>query len=94
MSDPRERVRVRVSGRVQGVWFRASTQQEARALELVGWVRNLQNGDVELEAQGRPESLEELLSWLRDGPPQARVEGVDVRWVEPVSHETGFEIRR
>jgi acylphosphatase len=94
MSQGDERVRVHVEGRVQGVWFRASTQREAQAFEITGWVQNEPDGSVMLEAQGRPEALEELLSWLRDGPPKAQVNGVDVRWTEPVTGETGFEIRR
>lgn len=87
-----ERVRVRVDGRVQGVWFRASTQREARSHELSGWVRNESDGSVVLEAQGRPEGLEELLSWLRDGPPTARVDDLEVAWVEIVAGESTFAI--
>ena len=89
-----ERVHVRVEGLVQGVWFRASTQREAQSFELTGWVQNEPDGCVTLEAQGRPEGLEELLTWLRDGPTAARVDGLHVSWVEAVTDEGSFEIRR
>lgn len=89
-----ERVWVRVEGLVQGVWFRASTQREAVGLDLTGWVRNEMDGSVMLEAQGRPEGLEELLAWLRDGPPNARVDGLEVRWIEAEPEETTFSVRR
>jgi acylphosphatase len=94
MSQGDERVRVRVDGLVQGVWFRASTQREAQAFEITGWVKNQPDGAVTLEAQGRPEALEELLSWLRNGPPKAQVDEVDVTWTETVAGEVSFEIRR
>jgi len=87
-------VRVRVEGLVQGVWFRASTQREAQSFEITGWVRNEPDGAVLLEAEGRPEALEELLSWLRDGPPQARVDAMDVTWLEPTLNEAGFQVLR
>ena len=92
--QPIERVHVRVEGLVQGVWFRASTQREAQDFELTGWVQNEADGAVTLEAQGRPEALEELLAWLRDGPPAARVDALQVSWIDAMDGEPGFEIRR
>mgnify|MGYP001280067613 CR=1 FL=1 len=89
-----ERVHVRVEGRVQGVWFRASTQREAQDFELTGWVQNEPDGAVTLEAQGRPEALEELLTWLRDGPRAARVDALQVSWIDVMDGERAFEIRR
>lgn len=65
-----------VSGRVQGVFFRAHTQALARRLGLTGWVRNLPDGRVELVACGEAERLAQLEAWLWQGPPHARVEGV------------------
>lgn len=62
-----------VSGRVQGVFFRASTRAEALRLGLSGYARNLADGRVEVFAQGDPEALDVLDSWLRVGPPLARV---------------------
>jgi acylphosphatase len=65
-----------VAGRVQGVWFRASTQREARRLGLTGWVRNLPDGRVELMASGPEAPLAELERWLHRGPPAAQVDEV------------------
>jgi acylphosphatase len=68
-----ERVHMVVEGRVQGVWFRGSTEDEARALGLTGWVRNLGDGGVEVVAEGDPVKLEALVNWCRKGPTGARV---------------------
>lgn len=66
-----------VTGRVQGVGFRAFTVSEARALGITGWVRNSPDGhSVEILAQGDPESLDQLLARLKQGPPSARVDGI------------------
>ncbi len=65
-----------VTGRVQGVWFRASTRERALALGLGGWVRNRDDGAVEVQAFGEAEQLRLLLAWLHEGPPAARVDAV------------------
>ncbi len=75
-----------VSGRVQGVFFRASTREVAVALGLDGSARNLVDGRVEVIAQGSPERLQRLAVWLRQGPPAARVEALDER---PCSERPG-----
>ncbi len=77
-------IRCHVSGRVQGVFYRASTRREALRLGISGWARNLPDGRVEVLACGEEEALEALLAWLREGPPHARVE--EVEW-EPVEAE-------
>jgi acylphosphatase len=69
-----------VRGRVQGVYFRASTQREARRLGLSGWVRNRPDGSVEILAEGEEVSIRELYGWSQKGPSAARVERVDTRW--------------
>ena len=66
-----------VSGRVQGVFFRASTRDAARALGLAGYARHLDDGRVEVVAQGSEDAIEALRAWLHDGPPQARVDQVE-----------------
>ncbi len=71
-------VRYLVEGRVQGVFFRASTAARARELGLAGWARNLSDGRVEVVARGDPRALAELADWLWQGPPAARVTGVTV----------------
>lgn len=75
------RLRAVVRGRVQGVGFRASTQMEANRRELAGWVRNLPDGAVELEAEGPPEALDRLVDFLHQGPRMAHVETVTVEWL-------------
>lgn len=71
-----------VTGRVQGVFYRAATQETARRLGLGGWVRNLADGNVELVACGEADKLKELEQWLWQGPPRARVAQVTVTAVE------------
>jgi acylphosphatase len=79
MAD-RVRVHLLVSGRVQGVAFRAYTEDEARRLGVTGWVRNLPDGRVEAEAEGERAFVEALVAWCRRGPPAARVDHVEVAW--------------
>lgn len=66
-----------VRGKVQGVWFRASTREEALRLGLQGYASNLSNGDVEVLAAGDAGAIDRLAAWLRHGPPQARVDDVN-----------------
>jgi acylphosphatase len=75
-----KQVQVVVRGRVQGVYFRASAQREARRLGLTGWVKNRPDGNVEVLAEGEEEGLKDLIAWANKGPSAARVERVDVRW--------------
>ena len=71
------RRRVRVAGRVQGVFFRASCAREARSLALSGWVRNVSDGSVEVVVEGQDAAVEAMTAWCRHGPPHARVDAVD-----------------
>jgi acylphosphatase len=96
--DPRERPdrqrkRVRVRGRVQGVWFRGSTQQRARELGLAGWVRNCADGSVEAVFEGPPEAVAAAIAFCREGPPAAQVVRVDVD-DEAVEGLDAFVLRR
>lgn len=75
-----KQVHVIVKGRVQGVFFRAATQREARRLGLTGWVRNRNDGSVELTAEGDESSLRQLCMWAERGPTAARVDDTIVRW--------------
>lgn len=88
------RVRVCVTGIVQGVYFRASTQAEARRLGVTGWVRNRADGAVELEAQGSADAVDALVAWCRSGPPAARVSGIEVAPAQSIDGERSFEVRR
>lgn len=89
----RERVvRARIVGRVQGVWYRAWTREEARDLGLDGWVRNRRDGSVEAVFAGDADDVRAMLELCRSGPPLARVSEVAVEDVdEPV--EAGFDQR-
>lgn len=88
-----KRIKAIVSGRVQGVWFRAHTRDKARELGVRGYVRNLRSGDVELVAQGDDDALESLLEWARIGPPMAAVSEVRVSEVENGEDFDNFEVR-
>ena len=92
-SDDSSRARVRVSGRVQGVFFRDSTREKAQELGLSGYVTNTPDGDVEAVFEGPPESVEEMVRWCGQGPSQASVENVDVEYESPGDDLTGFEVR-
>lgn len=70
-----------IKGKVQGVWFRQSAKKTALGLGLDGYVRNLDDGNVEIEAQGPEDMLLELLEWCRHGPEYAQVEDIEVKWI-------------
>lgn len=82
-----------ISGLVQGVFFRASTREQARELGLTGWVRNLPDGRVEVLACGEKPQLEAMLEWLHEGPPHANVSSVEAEWREHDADYTDFEVR-
>ncbi len=87
-----KRIKLTVSGRVQGVYYRASTKDKACALGLTGWVRNLTDGNVELEAQGHEGPLRDLESWVQKGPPHARVTDVKLESLPLAENESTFVI--
>jgi acylphosphatase len=84
---------IRVSGRVQGVGYRASLQEKAQALGLTGWVRNRYDGTVEALLQGSAQSVEELIAWARRGPTAARVTEVLVTEAGAEPAHARFEVR-
>lgn len=88
-----KRVRAIVTGRVQGVWFRARTQDEARRLGVTGFVRNLADGTVEIVAQGEDGSVVALMGWAKQGPPMANVSAVQVTEVPGEEEFAEFEVR-
>ena len=88
------RLRAVVRGRVQGVGFRASVQHEGLRLGLAGWVRNLTDGAVELEAEGDAQALERLLAYVKQGPRTARVDSVTSEWLPPAGLAGPFSVTR
>lgn len=92
-SSNMEGLRAVISGRVQLVMFRDFVQRKASKLKLVGAVRNLPDGTVEVIAEGENTELEVLVESLKQGPLLARVDGVAVEWREPTGTFEGFSIR-
>ena len=86
-------LRLRITGRVQGVGYRWSMVQEAQRLGVSGWVRNQRDGSVEAVVGGAPEAVQALMDWAKGGPPQARVDGVAVSALDGESVPRGFEQR-
>ena len=82
-----------VRGRVQGVWFRGSMQDEAGRLGVSGWVRNRPDGTVEAEVEGDGEAVRAMIAWAHRGPPGSRVAGVTVEWTEPRGERGAFAVR-
>jgi len=81
-----------VTGKVQGVWFRATAQEKARAHNLTGWVRNTYDSRVEITACGEEADLAEFETWLQKGPPGAHVNGVEENPL-PERHFLDFDIK-
>jgi acylphosphatase len=92
-SDDRKRAHVRISGQVQGVFFRDSTREKAQELGLSGYVKNTPDGDVEALFEGPTEGVEEMVLWCGQGPPHASVENVETKDEPPGDDLTGFEVR-
>ena len=91
-SGDHARVALRIRGRVQGVYYRASTREQGRALGLMGWVRNEADGSVSAVAEGPRGDLERLVAWCHEGPPAARVREVDVEWGEARGDLGAFDV--
>jgi acylphosphatase len=91
-SDDHERAHIRVSGQVQGVFFRDSTRRKAEELGLSGWVKNLPDGKVEAVFEGPSDSVRKMVRWCEEGPQQAWVENVDTDFEDPGEDLQGFEV--
>jgi acylphosphatase len=90
---PKVRAHVFISGRVQGVFFRAYTQQAAHDLGLHGWVRNTRDRRVEAIIEGEREQVEKMIRWCHRGSPYASVTGVDMEWQEYTGEFPDFLVR-
>lgn len=89
----KKQVHAYISGRVQGVFFRASAAHVARLWRLGGFARNLPDGRVEVVVEGEEEQVNEMIAWCHAGPAGAHVEDVDVVWSEATGGYTDFKIR-
>ena len=86
------RLTLKVTGKVQGVFFRASTLEQANILGLTGTVKNLQNGNVRIVAEGNKDSLNLLHEWCKIGPERAIVNSIDAKWETAENNFNTFEI--
>ena len=89
---PKVHFNIRVTGKVQGVWYRKRACDEALRLELAGYAMNLPDGIVMIEAEGEQAGIETFIAWCRTGPPLAEVEDVEVSEGPMVGHQ-GFAVR-
>ncbi|MCF8045309.1 MAG: acylphosphatase [Desulfarculaceae bacterium] len=85
-------VRIKISGRVQGVFYRAETQKAAGRHNIKGWVRNLPGGDVEAVFEGEREDVEKMVDWCRKGPPASSVTSVKTEKNSTLENFTDFQI--
>lgn len=92
MNPDKLRARALISGRVQGVFFRAATRDEARRLGVRGWVRNLPNGMVEALFEGEKAAVNRILAWCYKGPPYAIVDRVEVHYEPYLGDQEDFRI--
>lgn len=88
-----KRAQIIIIGRVQGVFFRDYTRENAIKIGLTGWVRNRPNGNVETVVEGEKDSIEKFIELLKKGPPVARVKEINVTWYKPENEFNDFSIR-
>ncbi len=89
----KNRAHLFVSGRVQGVWYRGSTKQQADTLGLTGWVRNCKSGQVEIIVEGAAVAIDKLISWCRTGPSMARVTDIRIDFDDYRGEFAGFRVK-
>ena len=87
------RLRVVIEGRVQGVFFRAATREEACSLGLSGWVKNCLDGRVEVVFEGERDKVEQILKWCQKGPPGAMVRNIEENWGDATREFDSFSIK-
>ena len=87
-----KRIQVVVKGRVQGVFFRATAQREARQNGLTGWVKNRRDGAVEMVVEGEEDAVKDFLAWAQQGPSTARVDDVETKWRSYTGEFSDFRI--
>jgi len=89
----KKRIECKITGQVQGVFFRDFVKQNADRLGLFGFVKNLEEGGVEIAAEGEEENLKKFLEIIRRGNEYSKIEKMSVRWLPPTGEFSGFEIR-
>lgn len=87
-----QHVKIRVHGKVQGVFFRQSTQEKAQELNVAGWARNESDGSVYIEAEGEEENIQQFLEWCKQGPPAASVSDMEYEAEEELKNFKEFRI--
>lgn len=88
-----KRIRILIEGRLQGANFRYHTQQQAHKLQLTGFVRNLSDGRIEIDAQGDDESIDKMLAWCQQGPHSSQIKNILFRYDEPSENGSDFVVR-
>ncbi|MCG9968650.1 acylphosphatase [Pelotomaculum terephthalicicum JT] len=86
------RAHVIISGKVQGVYYRAKAREQALTLKLSGWIKNMPDGRVEGIFEGGREGVDKMIDWCRQGPARAVVTGLEIKWEEPLGDFSGFMI--
>jgi acylphosphatase len=94
MANMKVRAHIFVSGRVQGVFFRIETREQARKINITGWVRNTSDSRVEAIFEGKREDVEKMIEFCKSGPPAARVIKTDVQWEKYTGEFKTFKMRR
>lgn len=89
-----KRAYILIKGLVQGVFYRSSMKEMANFYGVKGWVRNLPSGEVEAEVEGEDSAISNLIDWCWQGPPSAKVDRVEINWVEPRGEFKSFSIKR
>ena len=89
----KKRAHVYIKGRVQGVFFRATTKKRANDLGITGWVKNLPDGRVEAVFEGEEETIEEMIGFCHEGPSSAVVKDVEIEWEEYEGDFSGFKVK-
>lgn len=87
-----KQIKLKIYGQVQGVFFRAETQKIAESLSLSGVTKNLDDGTVEVVAEGEEENLKKLIQWAEQGPKLAKVEKMDIIWNQPSGQYSEFRV--
>ena len=88
---PQKRIKIKIEGQVHGVGFRYNAFLIAKKLGLVGLAKNLEDGSVEIEAQGDSQKIQDLIEWAKKGPPSAKVSKIDVEEMEILENEREFK---